>query len=189
MQLSGLRIQFVPQAVVQCEVWPQLPGVLHIKRREGTRLHVFRIAEALFVKRGQSQAQRLQRADARWRGIHSARHRRFKAQTHQGAGKLEKFKPAREKSLRRGVVAANQFLKSSPDGVVSAIEAEVVPDFIAASQRVTRKEDSAPKETVAFNVEARPSRIVGRHIKSVHVPLQEKFVLRRGTELMEPRTL
>src|SRR5260370_14329162 len=65
IQVAVLHVQFVPQAVVQGEIWPNGPGVLPVKRAKWPIGAVDGIVKALLVKLRRAQGNRLQRAERR----------------------------------------------------------------------------------------------------------------------------
>src|SRR5215831_1496502 len=65
-QRPVLGIEFVTQAIVQCEVTPNLPPILPITRCERSVHDILGIAETLFVERGRSQAPCLKCGYGRW---------------------------------------------------------------------------------------------------------------------------
>src|SRR5258706_3080674 len=73
--------------------------------------------------------------------------------------------------------------------MVRGNKAQVVRKGIGASRCAALKKKPPDKETAALHIQPRSAGIIGVHVKLVNVPLDARFVCRRGVELMEPRTL
>ena len=70
--------------------------------------------------------------------------------------------------------------------MVTAHDSDIVGKLISPRPRVAGQKDPAPKEAEALNVESRSARVIGVHIKLIHVPLQPNFILSGRAELMNP---
>src|SRR5262249_47242558 len=122
VQRAVLTVVLIPQAVVEHQRRLDLPGILPKHGSERPRLLVARVPETLFVERWQSLAPGLQGADTgkirTYRSGESAasggdrRSGKFQTIAEQNAGQFEEFEAPREESLRGGVVAADEFLKT-----------------------------------------------------------------------------
>src|SRR5258708_33187980 len=66
IQVAVLHVDFVPQAVVQSEIWPDGPGVLPIGGSKRPIRGVDGIVKALLVELRQAQRNRLKRVEKQW---------------------------------------------------------------------------------------------------------------------------
>src|ERR1700691_1365972 len=70
-----------------------------------------------------------------------------------------------------------------------ANQAEVISGFIAACACVARQKNIPPEKSETLYIQPRPAGVITVDVKLIHVPLQQSFFLRRGTEGVKPRSL